>query len=225
MRAALRYHCAACGKPLLRAKRTGRIPRYCLENGACRKKAYRRRVKYKQLARAQQNRLGHLSAESFEWYTPQTHVKALRRVMGEIELDPASSDEANRVIQAQRYYTIVTDGLSKTWNAKTLFLNPPYCKTGNTSNQDVWTAKLLREYREGHVKEAILLVTTATETAWFQRLFQFPLCFVKGRLDFTTPHGKSGGATKGSVFVYLGKRPEVFEKVFRRYGAVISPRG
>ena len=196
---------------------------YC--QAACRKKAYRRRVSYQKQEQAKQARLGHLSQESFEWYTPLPYIKAVRRVMEDIALDPASSDEANRTVQAKHYYTQATDGLSKRWRAKTLFLNPPYCKTGNTSNQQVWTAKLVSEYQRGNVKEAILLVTTATETAWFQRLFQFPLCFVKGRIDFTTPSGKSGGATKGSVFVYLGKNSTVFQNVFRRFGTVILPRG
>lgn len=191
---------------------------YC--QTACRKKAYRKRVAYKQREKVEQNRLGHLSQESFEWYTPPRFIRAVRRVLRCIELDPASSDEANQTVQAHTYYTLATDGLAKTWRAKTVFLNPPYCKIGNTSNQEVWTAKLLREYKRGNVKEAIVLVTSATETTWFHRLFPYPMCFVKGRIDFTTPQGKHGGATKGSIFVYLGKRAEVFQNVFRSLGSV-----
>ena len=141
-------------------------------------------------------------------------------MLGEIELDPASCEQANRTVKAKVFYDQSTDGLTKRWNARTVFLNPPYCKQGNTSNQELWTAKLLAEYKAGRVKEAIVLLTNATETTWFHRLTEFSVCFVKGRIDFTTPNGKRGGATKGSIFVYLGKRPAVFSQVFRRFGVV-----
>jgi phage N-6-adenine-methyltransferase len=213
-------YCATCGKFLVRPKPTGRIPRYCLHSNACKQKAYRRRLKAKRKAKLQSDRLGHLSQESFEWYTPKKFIEAVRKVLGAIELDPASSEHANRIVQATTFYDETVDGLTKTWNAKTVFLNPPYCKEGNTSNQDRWTAKLLREYKRGNVKEAILLITNATETIWFHRLMQFPMCFVKGRIQFTTPTGKKGGATKGSIFVYLGKQPEKFYHIFRRFGVV-----
>jgi len=213
-------YCASCGKLLLRRKPNGRQPRYCLKSGACRQKAYRRRLKAKLRAKLRRDRLGHLSQVSFEWYTPPTFIRAVRQVLGEIDLDPASSLEANRVIKAKTFYDQTTDGLTKTWKANTVFLNPPYCKAGNTSNQDRWTAKLLTEYKAGNVKEAILLVASSTETIWFHRLMQFPLCFIKGRLNFTTPGGKGGGATKGSIFVYLGKNQEKFSKVFSRFGSV-----
>lgn len=213
-------HCATCGKLLIRPRPTGRIPRYCLQSNACKQKAYRRRLKAKHRAKLQSDKLRYLSDESFEWYTPRKFIDAARKVLGEIDLDPASSREANRVVKAKLFYDQTIDGLTQTRNAKTIFLNPPYCKEGNTSNQDRWTAKLLREYKARNVKEAILLVTSATETIWFHRLTPYPMCFVKGRIQFTAPAGKRGGATKGSIFVYLGKSPERFYQIFRRFGVV-----
>jgi phage N-6-adenine-methyltransferase len=155
-----------------------------------------------------------------QWYTPVKYIRAARRVLGEIDLDPASSEQANRIVQAKLFYDQTIDGLTHTWKARTVWLNPPYCKIGSTSNQDMWTAKLLAEYKAGNVNEAILLVTAATETTWFHRLYPFPMCFVKGRIHFTTPTGKRGGATKGSIFVYIGRKPEKFYQVFRRFGVV-----
>ncbi len=147
-------------------------------------------------------------------------------MLGEIELDPASSAQANRTVQAKQYYDLATDGLTKRWNAQTVFMNPPYCKLGNTSNQEVWTAELLAEYKAGNIGEAIVLVTGAIETAWFHTLLSYPLCIVKGRIEFTTPAGeKGGGATKGSVFFYLGNNTTTFDKVFRRFGVIVYPRG
>src|SRR5436853_864667 len=124
------------------------------------------------------------------------------------------------MVQATLFYDQTTDGLTQTWNARSVWLNPPYCKQGNTSNQERWTAKLLAEYQAGHVQEALLLVSAATETTWFHRLYQFRMCFVKGRIQFTNPTGKRGGATKGSIFVYVGRQPEKFRQVFGRFGVV-----
>src|SRR5437660_1484971 len=131
----LPVYCAACGKPLSRNHPIGRKPRYCLRTGACRQKAYRRRVKAKRRAKLQRNGLRHLQQDSFEWYTPKKYVEAARNVLGEIDLDPASSEQANRIVQAKLFYDQTRDGLTQTWKAQTVWLNPPYCKQGSTSNQ------------------------------------------------------------------------------------------
>jgi hypothetical protein len=46
-------YCATCGKRLPIPHQTGRKPRYCFRSGACRQKAYRRRVKAKRSAKLQ----------------------------------------------------------------------------------------------------------------------------------------------------------------------------
>lgn len=52
-------------------------------------------------------------ASSNEWYSPAWIVEPARALMGAFDLDPASCREANRIIQAERYYTKDDDGLSK----------------------------------------------------------------------------------------------------------------
>jgi hypothetical protein len=42
-----------------------------------------------------------------EWYTPANYIEASRMVMGSIDLDPASSETANRTVCATAYYTKV----------------------------------------------------------------------------------------------------------------------
>jgi len=60
-----------------------------------------------------------------DWYTPELYVDLARRVMGTIDLDPASSDKAQEVAQAEKFYTEADDGLQQAWWGN-VFLNPPY---------------------------------------------------------------------------------------------------
>ena len=44
-----------------------------------------------------------------EWYTPKIYIDAARAVMGDIDVDPASSEIANKIIRAKIYYTAQDD--------------------------------------------------------------------------------------------------------------------
>jgi len=158
-----------------------------------------------------------VSSNSNEWYTPPEYVEAARRVMGEIDLDPASCEEANKVIRAKRFYTAQDDGLQHDWPGR-VWLNPPY--GGLTAK---FVNKLVEQYRAGITTEAILLVNAhATDTDWFQPLWDYVLCFTNHRINFYGPNGQRGsGSTHGSVFVYFGPKPKVFAKEFSRFGAIV----
>jgi DNA N-6-adenine-methyltransferase (Dam) len=60
-----------------------------------------------------------------EWYTPPEYIELARKVMGAIDLDPASSDKAQVCVQAKSYFTVADDGLTKAWKGA-VWLNPPY---------------------------------------------------------------------------------------------------
>lgn len=164
-----------------------------------------------------------LSSESVEWYTPARYVEAARRVMGGIDVDPASCALANITVQAERYYDRARDGLRYDWPGR-VWLNPPYGLHEGKSSQEVWTCRLLSQYEAGITEQAVLLVSAATETAWFQRLWAYPVCFVTPRIAFQTPARGArykGGPTHGNACVYLGLKVDRFIEVFSRFGAVV----
>jgi hypothetical protein len=157
-----------------------------------------------------------LSSESNEWYTPAKYVEAAREVMGGIDLDPASSKLANTVVKAKKYFTEKDDGLSQKWFGRVLN-NPPYGDLGPK-----FVAKLIDEYENGEVSEAVLLVNPRTDAAWFQNLFDYTLCFTDHRIKFWKDGGSSDSPTQGSVFVYLGMNKDKFSEVFGQFGAVVA---
>jgi ParB family chromosome partitioning protein len=159
------------------------------------------------------------SSESNEWYTPAQYIRPVRRLLGTIDLDPASCAEANAVVQATHFYTVEDDGLVQPWYGR-VWLNPPYGKTGNKSNQEIWSQRLMTEYEAGNVQEAVLLVNAATDTIWFQKVWRYPICFVAGRIRFWRVEGVADSPTHGSALVYLGGKIERFGELFSTFGVV-----
>ena len=158
------------------------------------------------------------SSESFEWYTPAVYVDAAWRVMGGIDLDPASCAKANETVQAETYFDKDTDGLSQQWLGR-VFCNPPY--SGFTGR---FVGKLAEEWSAGRVAEAIILVTDATSSGWFQPLWDHLICFTSRRIHFETPTGEvTAGTPNGNAFVYFGPREKwpVFAAEFSAFGAVV----
>lgn len=158
--------------------------------------------------------------KSNEWYTPIPYIEAARRVMGNIDLDPASCDFANKTVKATRYYNKEENGLMYPW-VGTVFLNPPYGKTeSGESLLKVFTTRLIQQYEAGITTEAISLIPVNTATRWFVPLWQFPICFPVKRIRFNTALGKSDGAAFPTCLVYLGLQEERFIEVFSRFGPV-----
>ncbi len=162
----------------------------------------------------------HLQSKSYEWYTPAKYPHAAHELMGAIDLDPASSALANTIIQAKTYYDEETNGLDKPWSGR-VWLNPPYCRTGHVSNQELWTCRLIAQYEASITTQAVLLVNASTDTAWFQRLWNYPICFTDHRINFWSVNNQQGGPTHGSAFVYFGPHVDRFTSIFRRFGVVV----
>jgi phage N-6-adenine-methyltransferase len=161
---------------------------------------------------------GAFSAEAtgeYEWYTPAEYIETARRVMGGIDLDPASSAEANEVIGAERYYSAEDDGLAHRWIGR-VWMNPPYSRP----LVDNFCAKLCDEYTDGNVTQAITLTYAATETGWFHGLAEVAavLALPRGRIPYWSPRDGGSAPLKGSALFYLGPAVESFRSEFMAHG-------
>lgn len=162
------------------------------------------------------------SSRSNEWYTPAPYIEAARLAMGGIDLDPASDPIANEIVQAACFYTKECSGLDRPWHGR-IWLNPPYGRDSRgVSNQAIWSAYLLREYKAGRVSQAILLVSAATDRKWFQPLWDHQICFTDHRIRFYTPAGQPDSPTHGSALIYLGDRPARFCEIFSQFGRIAT---
>lgn len=97
-------------------------------------------------------------------YTPPYIIEPVRQVLGSIDLDPASSVEANRTIKATEIFTAEDNGLDQEWRGN-VWLNWPASMAHRFAN------KLRREIEEGRVKKAaVMLFNWDHSTKWFETL-------------------------------------------------------
>lgn len=153
-----------------------------------------------------------------EWHTPPQYLEAARKVLGGIDLDPASSHEANETVQAEHFYD--SDGLDRPWFGR-MWLNPPY-----GGDAERFVTRLVTEYQRVAIAAGVALVNAhCTDTRWFQPLWNHTLCFTDHRIDFVPSRNRPAESittsTHGSVFAYLGPEPDVFAENFSQFGAVV----
>lgn len=151
-----------------------------------------------------------------EWYTPPEFIEAARKVLGGIDLDPATSKLAQKTVGAGEFYTVDDDGLAQDW-AGSVWMNPPYA----AGLIDRFIEKLCRHFIAGDVPMAIVLVNNSTDTAWFQSTARCAsaVCFPSGRIKFIDEEGKASGAPlQGQAILYLGSEPHSFVRLFEAFG-------
>jgi phage N-6-adenine-methyltransferase len=153
-----------------------------------------------------------------ENYTPKEIIDAVREVMGGIDIDPATCVQAQKIVQAKKYYTQKDNGLEKQWEG-TVFLNPPY----GMPDIKQFTEKLIQELP--NIESAILLTNDQTDTLWFQScaIRAKLICFTTGRIGFYTPTKVKTAPTNGQAFMYFGKNENAFKKVFAKIGLIVRP--
>jgi phage N-6-adenine-methyltransferase len=169
------------------------------------------------------------SSQSVEWFTPPEIIESVREFFGEIDLDPASCEKANEIVQARRIYTVADDGLNKPWEGR-VFCNPPYGK--KRPGVKAWVQKAIAESKNA---DTILLVNSSTGERWFRPLFDYPICFAYRRIRFIDETGlRQMQPVRSNVLVFVSakthwtnphrRRPSIaFNAIFGKLGSVFIP--
>ncbi|GGA80565.1 hypothetical protein GCM10011369_23120 [Neiella marina] len=184
------------------------------------------------------------SSGNVELYTPPEIIAAARGVLGEIDLDPASSEVANKRVRAKRYFAENDDGLAQPW-AGNVWMNHPWgarekackpkckkkiCKrrgyhlAKDFPGNAAWINKLVDEFESGDVTQALCITYASTGEGWFKPLKKYAVCFLDGRTSFYTPDGEPlNQNTKGCAVTYFGRNLQAFYDLFTPFGAVMVP--
>ena len=119
---------------------------------------------------------------------------------GSIDLDPASSESANSVVQADRFFTWKENGLNQPWKADSVYLYPPKSTLNGAeqpkdtrlfrknlrfkkSAQRVWLELCYNKWLRNEFGQGIIFLTSS-EVALLvtQKIgFDFPLCILSER--------------------------------------------
>lgn len=159
-----------------------------------------------------------------EWGTPPNIIESARKVMGSIDLDPASNDEAQKVVQAGVYYTEDDSGLDQYW-LDNVWLNPPYGR----GLAEPFITTLVNQFEPGYVNQAVVLLNTVYTSTWFRESginsIYSATCLPNKRIAFINPDtGKpEKGNDRDQIIVYLGDNPTAFCEEFSKYGVCHLP--
>jgi ParB family chromosome partitioning protein len=155
-----------------------------------------------------------------EWFTPQEYIELARLVLGSIDLDPATSAQAQKLIRAEKFYTEKTDGLKRQWHGR-VWLNPPFAQP----LIEQFVLKMVEEYAAKRATAAIMLTHNYTDTTWFHEAAKAAaaICFTRGRVKFYKPDGTIASPTQGQAFFYFGDDVPLFVGTFKKVGFIGLP--
>jgi hypothetical protein len=134
--------------------------------------------------------------------TPPYILEPVRRLLGGIELDPCT--EPDNPTGAERFYSPPLDGCALPWDARTIWVNPPY---GEIRRR--WSDRCIAEsIRGGRNPRIVLLMPASTDTMIFQKAFAAcaSCLFLRGRVKFGVlrENRRQEAASHGSALFGFG---------------------
>jgi site-specific DNA-methyltransferase (adenine-specific) len=135
------------------------------------------------------------SSSSNDWETPQAFFEGLNEKFS-FTLDPCATKESAK---CAKFFTKEDDGLSKSWEGHTVFMNPPY-------GRDIkkWIRKAYLESLNPGTT-VVCLVPSRTDTKYWHEycMKAREIYFVKGRLKFG--NSKNAAPFPSAVVVFSSK--------------------
>lgn len=169
----------------------------------------------------------HIVSKSHEWGTPQKYVDAVNKVFdNQICLDPCSNKYS--ITNADTQYILPKqNGLVETWDFPKIYVNPPYgIDKRRKTKINNWLEKCAKTHQK-YGSEILALIPVAPNTGhWKNNIFgkAEAICFLNDtRLKFLINGKDCGtGAPMACSMIYWGGHFKKFERVFKKYGAVVS---
>lgn len=117
------------------------------------------------------------SSKTGNWATPQEFFDKLNWRFGPFDLDPCASTHNTK---CTNFYTEAENGLEKSWEGFTCFVNPPYGR-----GIDKWIEKAYNEAKNPDTR-VVMLIPARTDTKYWHNYVMkaSEIHFVKGRLKF-----------------------------------------
>jgi hypothetical protein len=187
------------------------------------------------------------SAESVEHGTPEFLAEKIRLTLGGIDLDPASSRLANKVIRARRIYTKHSNGLDKPWFGR-VYLNPPggdvrgrgmrrerhfggglYCSPTAMSRAAIWWAKLVYEFQRERTDEAMFMgftleIQRSAQNATGPQPSEFAYCIPRRRIRYDDISGPERVPTSkpphANIIVLMSRTDETLRRFVEHFHTV-----
>jgi len=162
-------------------------------------------------------------------------VKAARSVLGSIDLDPYSTKDINRLVEAARYYDrdemSLEDIIHRHWEVpgeKRVFVGAP---TGAALTRRLLN-KTLHEYRAGSINHAILWIAHNEALIRSPWVWDFPVCIPFRRLrptwwDEELEVFRGVAPSNWSAIVYLPppESHQQFDAMVSRFHTAFNPLG
>jgi len=187
-----------------------------------------------------------IDSTSQSWLTPPDILRAVREVLGPIDLDPCASttgwtDPKIAYTGPRAWGGNGLDGLTEPWwgsGIKNFYVNPPYGRTephpeimgGKATTIAMWLKKCSDATKMG-TREGIALVPASVESKyWFQHVWgsAASVCFFRGRLRFwikgedRIPRRGKSCIVKPIAAIYYGPDPTRFIAVFSKLGHIVA---
>lgn len=174
---------------------------------------------------------------------PEDVILAARSVMGSIDLDVHSCPDVNRLVQAKRFFDCTEDSLeftlARSWapesapaapkqQGRRVLVAPP--ATANATRRLI--NKALREYRLGHIHEALLWIAHNESIIRAPWVWDFPVCLPFRRLrscwwDDETERFRAISPSDWGAAIYLppAASSALFETRVARFHVAFAPLG